>query len=48
MAVISRIDSIGGEWVGGGGWVGGGWERVGSHRQAKANTQTQMAVLCHQ
>ena len=33
-----------------GGWEGGGGRRgrVGSRRRAKANTQTQMAVLCRQ
>ena len=41
-AVISLIESTGG------GQVGGGWGQVGSHRRAKASTQTQMAVLCHQ
>ena len=40
MAVISRIESIGGGWV--------GWGQMGSRRWAKANIQTQMAVLCHQ
>ena len=43
MAVISRI-----EWAGGMGWVVGASGWVGRHRQAKANIQTQMAVLCHQ
>ena len=39
MTVISWMESIGaGE--------GRGW--VGSRRRAKANTQTQIAVLCHQ
>ena len=46
MAVITRIESIGGGRVGGG-W-GGRWGRVGSRRRAKANIQTQMAVLCRQ
>ena len=35
MSVITRIESIGGGWV-------------GSRRRAKANIQTEMAVLCHQ
>ena len=43
MAVISQIEFIGGERV-----VGGWWGRVESRRQAKANIQSQMAVLCHQ
>ena len=47
IAVISRIESIGGGQVGGG-W-GGWWEQVGSHRRAKQTfKQTQVAVLCHQ
>ena len=56
IAVISqiRIESIGDGWVGGvvvGGRGCGGWEGlwwVGSRRRAKANIQTQQAVLCHQ
>ena len=42
MSIITRIESIGG------GRVREGWGRVGSCRWAKANIQTEMAVLCHQ
>ena len=45
MAVISQVESIGGGQMGVGWVVGVGW--VGSHRRGKANTKTQMAVLCH-
>ena len=46
ISVIRRIEPIGGGWVRGGwgGWLG----QVGSRRRAKANIQTEMAVLCHQ
>ena len=42
MRVISWIESIGGELV------GGGWGRMGSQRRAKAAIWTQAAVLCPQ
>ena len=45
--VISRIESIGGGWVGGS-RVGGGGGWVGSYRQVKAPIWTQRAMLCLQ